>query len=117
MQLRFDPQDSVQVREIMSGYLCAGSLAHLEDNRSIATVKCPLDGSIFARSAFAGQICKTCELCTLGVDALGLSIQLEAGSLPQEASAGASSMAAGIASAVAENPMASAFNSAADPFL
>jgi len=46
-KLAFDPQDSVQVREIMQGYLCAGSLGNLEDNRSVATVKCPLDGSIY----------------------------------------------------------------------
>ena len=65
------------MREITSGYLCAGSLAHLEDNRSVATVKCPLDGSIYSRSAFEGQICKTCDLCTLGQDSLGLSIKLE----------------------------------------
>ena len=68
----------------MAGYLCAGSLTHLEDNRSVATVKCPLDGSVYSRSGFESQICKTCELCTLGQDSLGLSIQLEAGAPPKE---------------------------------
>mmetsp|Transcript_18365 Transcript_18365/g.22899 ORF Transcript_18365/g.22899 Transcript_18365/m.22899 type:complete len:170 (+) Transcript_18365:3349-3858(+) len=73
-KLRFDPQDSVRVREIMDGYLCAGSLTHLEDNRSVAAVKCPLDGSVFSRAGFDGQICKTCMICTLGQDAMGLQI-------------------------------------------
>lgn len=53
-KLKFDPKDSVQVREIMGGYLCGGSLEHLEDNRSVATVTCPLDGSIYSRATFDG---------------------------------------------------------------
>ena len=85
-KLKFDPQDSVQVREIMAGYLCAGTLTHLEDNRSVNTVKCPLDGSIFSRGGFEGQVCKTCELCSLGEDSLGLSIQLEGGAPAQATS-------------------------------
>lgn len=75
-KLRFDPQDSVRVTEIMDGYLCAGMLSHLEDNRSVASVKCPLCSSVYARATFDGVICQTCQLCTLGQDALGLSIQL-----------------------------------------
>ena len=58
----------------MDGYLCAGSLTHLEDNRSVATVKCPLTGAVYKRSEYEGTICKTCELVTLGQDSLGLSI-------------------------------------------
>lgn len=85
-KLKFDPQDSVAVREIMAGYLCAGTLSHLEDNRSVATVKCPLDGSIYSRSEYDGQVCKTCELCSLGRDSLGLSILLETGAPPLEVS-------------------------------
>ena len=97
------------MREIMQGYLCAGTLTHLEDNRSVATVKCPLDGSIYSRSAFAGQLCKTCEICTLGQDAMGLSIKLEGGPQPetQNSQATASSMSG------AADPMASALESAA----
>ena len=53
-KLRFDPQDSIRVREIMDGYLCSGTLMHLEDNRSVATVKCPLDGSVYSRESFDG---------------------------------------------------------------
>jgi len=64
-RLQFDPQDSVQVREI-TGYLCAGTLTRLEDSRSVATVKCPLTQAVYARGAFEGQICKTCDLVTLG---------------------------------------------------
>ena len=70
-KLRFDPKDSVTVREIMAGYLCAGSLSYLEDSRSVATVSCPLDGSIYARGPYAGKVCSTCDLCMLGQDALG----------------------------------------------
>ena len=58
----------------VAGYLCAGTLAPLEDARSIATVKCPLTGAVYSKSAFDGQLCKTCELTTLGQDSLGLSI-------------------------------------------
>jgi len=53
-KLRFDPSDSVNVREIMDGYLCAGTLTRLEDNRSVAAVKCPLTGAVYERQAFEG---------------------------------------------------------------
>ena len=66
------------MRDINS-YLCTGSLSHLEDNRSVATVKCPLTGSVYARADYDGQICKTCNMVKLGQDSLGLSIQLESG--------------------------------------
>ena len=112
-KLKFEPQDSVQVREIMQGYLCAGSLTHLEDNRSVATVKCPLDGSIYQRSAYAGQVCKTCDLCKLGEDSIGLQIQLEAGAPQPEPSATTMINTGG------EDPIAAALGSAAttDPFM
>ena len=61
----------------VTGFLCAGSLTLLEDNRSVATVKCPLCGSIYNKSEYLGQVCETCQLCKLGEDVLGLSIQLE----------------------------------------
>lgn len=73
--LRFDTADSVTTKEVTS-YLCAGALAPLEDNRSVATVKCPLDGSVFARAAFAGSVCETCQLCMLGRDTLGLQVMV-----------------------------------------
>ena len=63
----------------MQGYLCSGTLDFLEDNRGISTVRCPLDGSVYSSQAFNGTICKTCGICTLGTDALGLCIQLEVG--------------------------------------
>lgn len=98
----------------MGGYLCAGTLAHLEDNRSVATVKCPLDGSIFSRSAFAGQLCKTCDLCTLGEDSLGLSIQLEAGAPPMEPTPAATTMiTTGAALAAEDTSLAAAFDAPA----
>ena len=71
-KLRFDPSDSQRVQSVMDGYLDAGTLTHLEDNRSVATVKCPLTGAVYSRSAFDGQTCKTCNLVTLGQDAIGL---------------------------------------------
>jgi len=58
----------------VTGFLCAGSLTLLEDNRSVATVKCPLDGSVYSKSQYLGQLCPTCQLCKLGDDVLGLSI-------------------------------------------
>ena len=58
----------------MDGYLCAGSLSHLEDNRSVATVKCPLTGAIYERTSYEGKTCPTCNLVTLGQDAIGLNI-------------------------------------------
>lgn len=76
-KLAFDPRDSVQVTEIMTGYLCAGSLKQLQDSRAIAAVRCPLCNSIFARAEFEGKLCSTCELCLLGQDSLGLNIKLE----------------------------------------
>jgi hypothetical protein len=75
-KLRFDPQDSQQVKDICS-YLCAGALAPLEDNRSVATVKCVLDGSVFAKAGYAGTVCETCQLTRLGDDAMGYSILVE----------------------------------------
>ena len=59
------------------GSLCAGSLTLLEDNRSVATVKCPLCGAIYNKSEYLGKVCEVCQLCKLGEDVLGLSIQLE----------------------------------------
>ena len=53
-KLKFDPKDSVQVRNIMDGYLCAGSLEQLEDNRSVATVTCPLTGAIYSKATYDG---------------------------------------------------------------
>ncbi len=77
-KLRFEPQDSVSVKDI-SSYLCSGALAPLEDARSVATVKCALDGSVCGRGGFAGQVCETCQLCRLGEDALGVSMLVQGG--------------------------------------
>lgn len=75
-KLSFEPNDSVTVREITS-YLCCGSLAQLTDNRSVNTVKCPLDGSVYAKQAYNDTVCETCQLCKLGADAMGLNVLLE----------------------------------------
>jgi hypothetical protein len=80
-KLAFEPQDSVQVKEIMNGYLCAGSLTQLKDSRSVATVKCPHCGAIYSRD-YAGKVCEICQLCELGQDSLGLNIKLEGVSEP-----------------------------------
>lgn len=74
--MKFDPNDSVQVSDITQ-YLCLGSLSQLEDNRSVSTVKCPLDGSVYSKAGYNGKVCETCQLCKLGADALGLNIMLE----------------------------------------
>ena len=58
----------------VTDFLCAASLTILEDNRSVATVKCPLDGSTYNKSQGLGEVCKTCQLCQLGQDVLGLNI-------------------------------------------
>lgn len=68
----------------VTGVLCAGSLTLLEDNRSVATLKCPLDGSVYNKSQYLGEVCSTCQLCKLGEDVLGLNILLEADAQPSE---------------------------------
>lgn len=75
MTLKFDAADSVKTKEVVS-YLCAGAMAPLDDNRSVATVKCPLDGSLFGKADFAGKVCETCQLCKLGRDSLGLQVEV-----------------------------------------
>ena len=61
----------------MTGFLCAGSLTVLADRGLAATVKCPLDGAVFEKAKYHGQVCPVCGMCKLGEDVLGLSIQLE----------------------------------------
>jgi hypothetical protein len=77
MQLNFTNDMHTEVQTI-NGFLCSGDLSMLEDNRGVNTVKCPLDGAIHKKS-FAGQLCQTCKLCTLGEEALGLTISLAEG--------------------------------------
>jgi hypothetical protein len=74
-KLNFDPNLNIELKEI-NGYLCMGSLIPLEDSKSVNTVRCPLDGSIFHKS-FAGKLCDTCNLCLLGQDCMGLTNLLE----------------------------------------
>ena len=76
MKLNFDNNLNVELKEI-NGYLDSGSLVPLEDNRSVSTVRCPLDGTIYSKQ-FAGEVCMNCALCKLGEDAAGLTILLEA---------------------------------------
>lgn len=85
-KLQFNPQDTAAIVNLSeAGYICAGSLTILEDSRAVATVKCPLCGSVCARPAFADKICETCQLCHLGKDVMGLSIKLEVAAEAQEA--------------------------------
>jgi hypothetical protein len=61
----------VELREI-NGYLCTASLAPLTDARQ--TVRCPLDGSVFAKNIETlGRVCDTCGLCKLGEATTGLT--------------------------------------------
>ena len=71
--MAFKPEFSVQMTGA-TGALCAGSLAPLEDSRSIATVTCPLTGAVYNKSEYAGKLCPTCNMTKLGDDVLGLSI-------------------------------------------
>lgn len=75
MKLNFDNNLNIDLKEI-NGYLDIGSLAPLEDNRAVSTVKCLLDGSIYSKQ-FSGQVCQTCMLSQLGEEAMGLKIVLE----------------------------------------
>lgn len=61
-KLAYDPKDSVTVKEIMGGYLDAGSLTLLQDRRAVATVTCPLTGAIYNRAEWEGKTCPTCDL-------------------------------------------------------
>lgn len=75
MKLNYDSNLNIELKEI-NGYLDAGTLEPLEDNRSMNTVRCPLDGCIYSKQ-FIGKICQVCNLCKLGEDAIGLKIFLE----------------------------------------
>jgi len=61
----------------ITGYFCAGDLVPLEDNRAIAVVKCPLDGSVFNKAKYNGKVCPVCGLCHLGEDVMGLNLMVE----------------------------------------
>lgn len=75
VKLNYDTNLNIDLKEI-NGYLDAGSLEPLEDNKVGSIVKCPLDGSIYSKK-FAGEICQNCNLCKLGEDAIGLKVLLE----------------------------------------
>jgi hypothetical protein len=75
VKLNFDTNLNIELKEI-NGYLDSASLTPLEDNRSVNTVRCPLDGSIYSKQS-SGQVCQVCALCKLGEDAGGLTILLE----------------------------------------
>lgn len=78
LPLKFEASLNVELRDTgANGYLCAGSLAPLADARSVATVRCPLDGTVFERAGFSGKVCETCQLCRLGEEALGLNNMVE----------------------------------------
>jgi hypothetical protein len=52
-------------------YFCAKTFTRLENNSKL--LKCPLCQSITVATA-RGEICSTCNLCTLGEDVLGLKL-------------------------------------------
>lgn len=74
-KLNFQPEFSTQLQQTgVTGFLCAGSLTVLADRGLGATVKCPLDGAVFEKAKYHGQVCPVCGMCKLGEDVLGLSI-------------------------------------------
>jgi len=76
-KLKFNPQDTVAIKCVTeAGFMCVGSLTVLEDSRSTATVKCPLCTSVYGKT-FVDKLCETCQLCTLGLDTMGLSVMLQ----------------------------------------
>ena len=75
VKLDFNQNLNVELQEVC-GYLCLGSLRPLQDNRTQSTLKCPLCASIASKDQ-TGQLCQTCELCTLGEDVVGLNIMVE----------------------------------------
>jgi glycine cleavage system H lipoate-binding protein len=54
--LNFEPSLNVDLKEV-NGYLDAGELKPLEDNRAVSVVKCPLDGTIYNKATSSGKIC------------------------------------------------------------
>ena len=66
----------MELQEI-NGYLCMNALKPIEDNRAQNIFKCPLCGSVCARSSKIPDVCPTCMLCPLDVDVMGLNIKIE----------------------------------------
>lgn len=56
----------------INGYIDTATLVPLVDSRSVAILRCPLDGTVYQKSSSVGRLCDTCMLCKLGEDAVGL---------------------------------------------
>mmetsp|Transcript_7397 Transcript_7397/g.12488 ORF Transcript_7397/g.12488 Transcript_7397/m.12488 type:complete len:230 (+) Transcript_7397:3090-3779(+) len=74
-KLDFNKSLNAEIKQITE-YLCLGSLAPLETTNSSQVVKCPLCQSVQSKK-FEGQVCLTCELCTLGEDVVGLQLLIK----------------------------------------
>lgn len=79
LKLNFDPSLNVELAAAgITGYICAGTLSPLQDSRTVAVVRCPLDGSVYQKGPDSlGKVCETCQLCRLGEDAVGLTNLIE----------------------------------------
>lgn len=79
-KLDFNQNLNVELQDI-NGYLCMNSLKPIEDNRAQNIIKCPLCGSIVARSSLQSSqtpsLCQTCQLCPLDEDVMGLNIKID----------------------------------------
>lgn len=77
LKLNFESTLNVELKEI-TGYIDAETLSPLKDSRSVAVVKCPLDGSVYQRGSGAeGRLCETCMLCKIGEESVGLTNLIE----------------------------------------
>lgn len=77
LKINFEPSLNIELREI-NGYLCTATLTPLADGRPANTLRCPLDGSVYAKNLETmGRICDTCGLCKLGEAAIGLNNLIE----------------------------------------
>ena len=71
LKLNFDPSLNAELSQTgITGYLCTATLAPLADTRNV--IRCPLCTAVYQKGN-AGAICENCQLCQLGVDAVGLS--------------------------------------------
>jgi len=53
----------------LNGYICSDSLGLVKGKK----IKCPLDGSMYEASCI-GKLCANCELCSVGMETIGLKL-------------------------------------------
>lgn len=79
-KLGFNQNLNVELTEI-NGYLCMNTLKPLEDNRAQSIFRCPLCQSACSKASIqaegAAALCKTCMLCPLGEEVIGLNIKID----------------------------------------